>query len=51
MKGGGKEKKARKVRVLQREERKGGNGERKIVQARLDNVSDERSAERSTLFC
>lgn len=44
MKGEGKEKKKRKVRVLRREERKRGNGERKIVQARLDSVSNERSA-------
>lgn len=44
MKGEGKKKKTRKVRVLRREARKGGNGERKIVQARLDNVTEERSA-------
>ena len=41
MKGESKEKKIRKVRVLRRERGKRGKTERKTVEARLENVSEE----------
>lgn len=44
MKSESKEKKIRKVRVLRTEKRKRGNRERKTVEARRENVSEEASA-------
>lgn len=50
MKGESKEKKIRKVRALRREEGKRGNEERKTVEARLENVSEEATGKKTWLL-